>query len=269
MRDGACSIVEPISHIVNISIITETVPRDFKRAEVVPMFKKGSKLDAGNYRPVSILPILSKVLERAINVQLTDFLEKNSLLHVSQSGFRGGYSTDTCTIDLTDFVKGEISRGKLVGMTLIDVQKAFDTVNHEILLEKMNAMGVSSVEWFRSYLSQRSQCVVIGNSQSDFEDISCGVPQGSILGPQLFLLYINDMVVSTSSCRLCLYADDSALIFSHKDPQLIASTLSKELDSCKKWLIDNKLSLHVGKTECILFGSEKKFKEGGGFRCNV
>ena len=109
LRDGANGIVEPISHIVNISIITETVPSDFKRAKVVPMFKKGSKLDAGNYRPVSILPILSKVLERAVNVQLTDFLEKNSLLHVGQSGFRGGYSTDTCTIDLTDFVKGEIS----------------------------------------------------------------------------------------------------------------------------------------------------------------
>ena len=122
----------------------------------------------------------------------------------------------------------------MVGMTLIDLCKAFDTVNHDILLEKMAAMGVSSVEWFRSYLSHRSQCVTIGSFQSDFVEISCGVPQGSILGPQLFLLYINDMIVSTTNCKLSLYADDSALIFSHTDPAVIASTLSNELSSCKR-----------------------------------
>ena len=260
LRDAAPVIVEPISHIINISILTETVPDDFKRAKVTPLYKKGSKLDVGNYRPVSILPVLSKLLEKVVNTQLTEFLEKNSILLSNQSGFRGRFSTDTCTIDLTDYVKSEISCGRMVGMTLIDLCKAFDTVNHDILLEKMAAMGVSSVEWFRSYLSQRSQCVTIGDFQSDFVAISCGVPQGSILGPQLFLLYINDMIVSTTNCKLSLYADDSALIFSHTDPTVIASTLSNELSSCKSWLIDNKLSLHVGKTECILFGSPKRLK---------
>ena len=214
---------------------------------------------------MSILPVLSKILERVVNSQLTDFLEKNGILLSNQSGFRGKFSTDTCTIDLTDYVKSEISSGKMVGMTLIDLCKAFDTVNHDILIEKLAAIGVSSIEWFKSYLAARSQCVVSSNSQSDFEDISCGVPQGSILGPQLFLIYINDMVVSTTDCKLSLYADDSALIFSHTDPAVIASTLSRELSECKRWLVDNKLSLHVGKTECILFGSPRRLKKVSGF----
>ena len=260
LKDGADSIVEPISHIVNLSIRTETVPDVFKSAKVTPLFKKGSKLETGNYRPVSILPVLSKILERAVNHQLTEYLERRGLLFKGQSGFRGKYSTDTCTIDLTDYVKGEISRGNMVGMVMIDLQKAFDTVNHEVLLEKMEAMGITSIQWFRSYLSHRNQCVSVDGEVSDFLEISCGVPQGSILGPQLFLLYINDMVSSVENCRLLLYADDSALIYSHKSYEVIARMLSTDLSSCKQWLIDNKLSLHVGKTESILFGTSKRLK---------
>ena len=243
-----------------MSILSETVPSDFKNAKVIPLFKKGSKLEPGNYRPVSILPVLSKVLERAVNSQLTTFLEQNGILFENQSGFRGKYATDTCTIELTDYVKGEMSKGNLVGMVLIDLQKAFDTVDHSILISKLEAIGVSSVEWFRSYLSDRKQCVAVDGEQSDFLPITCGVPQGSILGPQLFLLYINDMHVSLSGCKLALYADDSALIFSHSDPSFIASVLSRNLTECKQWLVDNRLSLHVGKTECIVFGSPRRLR---------
>jgi hypothetical protein len=257
LKDGACSIVKPVSHIVNISIITETVPLCFKQARVVPLFKKGSKLDPGNYRPVSILNVLSKILERAVHGQLKEFLERRDLLYRNQSGFRGKFSTDSCLIGLSDFVKGEMGRGNMVGMVLIDLQKAFDTVDHEILLKKLNAMGVTSVSWFRSYLSERRQCVVVNGRSSDFMEVTCGVPQGSILGPQLFLIYVNDMQISLN-CGLALYADDSALIFSHKDGGVIADRLGSELSSCKRWLIDNKLSLHVGKTECLLFGSSKR-----------
>ena len=201
-----------------------------------------------------------------MNCQLTEYLERKGLLFDGQSGFRGKYSTDTCTIDLTDYVKGEISRGNLVGMVLTDLQKAFDTVNHDVLLEKMQAMGITSIEWFRSYLSHRNQCVSIDGENSDFLEISCGVPQGSILGPQLFLLYINDMASSVENCRLLLYADDSALVYSHKSHDVIASTLSQDLGSCKQWLVDNKLSLHVGKTESILFGSNNRLKDAREFR---
>ena len=169
------------------------------------------------------------------------------------------FSTDTRLTGLTDFIRAEMGHGRMVGLVLIDLQKAFDTVDHVILLEKLKAIGVSSAAWFRSYLADRSQCVEVNNVRSSFRSISCGVPQGSILGPLLFLVYINDMSASVG-CRLALYADDSALIFSHSDPTIIAGRLSEELTNCRRWLIDNKLSLHVGKTECILIGTQRRLR---------
>ena len=164
LRDGADVIAEPVCHLVNMSILTETVPSGFKSAKVVPLFKKGSKLEPGNYRPVSILNVLSKVLERAVHCQLVDHLKAKNVLYKNQSGFRGSFSTDSCLVGLSDYVKGEMGKGNLVGMVLIDLQKAFDTVDHEILLSKLQAIGVSSVSWFRLYLSDRQQCVEVGNA---------------------------------------------------------------------------------------------------------
>ena len=134
----------------------------------------------------------------------------------------------------------------------------FDTVDHEILYQKLSVMGVVSVGWFHSYLSDRTQMVNVNNTSSDFQKITCGVPQGSIL----FLYYVNDMSMSISGeCKLMLYTDDSAILYSHKDPRVISERLGQELESCSKWLVDNKLSLHLGKTESILFGSKRKLKK--------
>jgi hypothetical protein len=152
-------------------------------------------------------------------------------------------------------------------MVMLDLQKAFDTVNHSILCDKLSAMGVESVEWFRSYLSNRQQVVNINNISSKAMNISCGVPQGSILGPLLFLCYINDMSISVDpECKLLLYADDSAILFSHKDPDHISKKLGKVLESCSNWLVDNKLSLHLGKTECILFGTKRRVNKIENFK---
>ena len=134
-----------------------------------------------SFPPISILNVLSKILERAAHSQLSEYLEKRGLLFENQSGFRGGYSTDSCLIGLTDFIKGEIGKGNMVGMVLIDLQKAFDTVDHNVLREKLRSIGVSSTAWFESYLSDRRQCVDVCGSRSEFLPISCGVPQGSIL----------------------------------------------------------------------------------------
>jgi hypothetical protein len=154
--------------------------------------------------------------------------------------------------------------GNYTGLVLIDLQKAFDTVDHVILCKKLKAMGVASVDWFTSYLSDRKQIVNVNEVDSDPLDVSCGVPQGSILGPLLFLCYVNDMA-SSVECKLLLYADDSALLVSDKDPDHIANRLGNELDSCRQWLVDNKLSLHLGKTECMLFGTKKRLNKVNSF----
>ena len=196
--------------------------------------------------------------------QLVRYLDSKKLFYEYQSGFRNRFSTDTCLINLVDYIKGENKKGNLVGMVLIDLRKAFDTVDEDILLQKLSAMGVTSIDWFRSYLKDREQCTQVDGINSSFLEVTCGVPQGSILGPTLFLCYVNDMS-SSLQCRLSLYADDSALIFSGKNATDIANFLSTEISSCQKWLIDNRLSLHVGKTECVIFGTRKRLKKVGDF----
>ena len=271
VKDSAPIIAEPLSHIINLSIIQGVVPDDLKTARVVPIYKKNDKTDVGNYRPVSILSIISKIMEKAIYDQLEQHLVKKQLLYDFQSGFRHGFSTDTCLVNLTDFIRLQMDKGHLVGMLLLDLQKAFGTVNHSILLMKLQAIGLSNsaLSWFRSYLSDRQQLVEISGTRSSSKRISCGVPQGSILGPLLFLIYVNDMSAVVKN-KLLLYADDSAILVSAKNKSDIEIRLSEDLQSISQWLICNKLSLHLGKTESILFGSKQRLKSNSNLniQCN-
>ena len=261
IRDSASIIAHPLAHIINLSIIQGVVPDDLKLARVVPLFKKNDKTDVGNYRPVSILSVISKVLERVVYNQLEGYLSDKNLLFDYQSGFRRKFSTETCLIHLTDFIRFQMDRSNLVGMLLLDLQKAFDTVDHSILLMKLEALGLnnSAVSWFASYLTDRHQLVDVSGTFSSSAPISCGVPQGSILGPLLFLVYVNDMSAVVKH-KLLLYADDSAILVTGKNKESIENMLSSELDRVSDWLICNKLSLHLGKTESILFGSKVKVK---------
>ena len=252
-----------------MSIIQGSVPDELKSARVVPLYKKNDKTDVGNYRPVSILSIVSKILERVIYDQLEQYLVQNSLLYEYQSGFRHGFSTDTCLIHLTDYIRFQMDKGHFVGMVLLDLQKAFDTVNHSILLMKLRALGLteSSIRWFSSYLSDRRQLVEISCTLSSSANITCGVPQGSILGPLLFLIYVNDMSAVVKN-KLLLYADDSAILVSAKNKCDIENLLSQDLNIVSQWLVCNKLSLHLGKTESILFGSVQRLKKHGNLDIN-
>ena len=210
------------------------LPDDLKRAKIVPIYKKKAKTEPGNYRSVSVLSIMSNVMERVICEQLNDFIEEHDYLYELQSGFRSSYSSDSCLIHLSDHILKQQDKGQYTGMVILDLQKAFDTVNHKILTSKLRAMGVSqaAVNWFVSYLGgrHRVQAVEISGVFSEFRTVTCGVPQGSILGPPLFLIYVNDMKAAVK-CKLLLYADDSALLASSSDVSEIEDVLSRELES--------------------------------------
>ena len=244
-----------------MSLITGKIPQDLKAARVTPLYKKNSTTEAGNYRPVSILSIISKVLEKVVLQQVDGYIKDNNLLFEHQSGFRSSYSTETCLIHLMDWIKSEGDKGNYTGMVLLDLQKAFDTVNHTILLKKLKAIGLNktSVAWFEAYLTDRTQLADVSGTLSPVEKVTCGVPQGSILGPMLFLIYVNDLP-SAVKCKVLLYADDTALLVSGKSVLEIERSLASELQSVRNWLIDNKLSLHLGKTESILFGTKRKLQ---------
>ncbi|MEO1917133.1 MAG: reverse transcriptase family protein, partial [Candidatus Thioglobus sp.] len=252
-----------VTEICNLSIRLSTFPDKCKIAKLKPLFKKGSKTEAKNYRPISLLPLISKIVEKVIYDQTQNFLDKNEILYKYQSGFRSNHSTNSCLSYLSNKVLTSFDQGMLTGMILIDLQKAFDTIDHEILLQKMKYLGFSAatIKWFESYLENRIFKVNVGDEYSNPGDLSCGVPQGSILGPLLFLLYVNDMPLSVS-CDLLLYADDSCLVYTGKDVDEIETQLNNDFNSICDWFVDNKLSIHFGedKTKSIIFGSKQKLR---------
>ena len=200
LKEGAPVLDSPITDLVNLSISLSLFPDDCKIAKLKPLYKKEAKTKPKNYQPISLLPLLSKIIERIIHNQTQEFLDKNNILYKYQSGFQKHHSTDTCLSYLTDKVKIGFKEGLLTGMVLIDLQKAFDTIDHSILLEKMSCLGFAGKTIARhtlqidkkndstSYLTNRSFIVNVGKEFSSPSKLSLGVPQGSILGPLLFLL---------------------------------------------------------------------------------
>ena len=264
LKDGTSSLAAPIAQLCNLSISLSTFPEQCKIAKLKPLFKKGSSTEPKNYRPISLLPLISKLIEKVIHDQTQTFLADNKILYNYQSGFRKNHSTDSCLSYLNDKILQGFDSGKTTGMILIDLQKAFDTIDHEILIKKLTYIGFSKnyIAWFKSYITNRSFIVNVENDYSDPGQLLCGVPQGSILGPLLFLLYVNDMPQAIS-CDLLLYADDSVLIFSHKDIDVINQQLNNDFSSLCDWFVDNKLSIHFGedKTKSILFSSKNRIKK--------
>ena len=265
LKAGSPILAYYLTHIFNLSLNSGVVPKCWKRKRVTPLFKKGDADDVNNYRPISILPIPMKVFEKIVHFQVSEFLERNCIISEYQSGFRNGHSTDTAVSFVADYVLGEVAKKKYVGAVLVDLKKAFDTVDHVILLKKLFCYGIRDVpfDWFESYLSDREQCSMVGDSKSSFmPEGKYGVPQGSVLGPFLFLLYINDIFDCIHPITFChLYADDTVIIQSAKDPESLKNGLEMQLEYLSAWFYCNKLSVNTTKTEVIFFGRKQKVKE--------
>ena len=191
-----------LADLFNLSFMTGVFPSVLKIAKVVPVFKKDSKLDYNNYRPIFLLSNIEKILEKLMYKRLYTFLDKKNVIYDLQFGFRQQYSTSHALINITENIRKALDDGDIVCGVFVDLQKAFDTVDHQILLAKLNDYGIHGVsnDWFKSYLSNCHQYVSINVYESGLAAINCGVPQGSVQGPLLFLLYINDLNQAIKSC---------------------------------------------------------------------
>ena len=257
----AASIVAPsLTAIFTKSIITGVYPTEWKMARVTPVFKKGVKSNLNNYRPISVIPVVSKVFEKIVYDQLYQYLNDNQLLSSCQSGFRSLHSTLTALLEATNSWSVNIDNGFLNGVVFIDLKKAFDTIDHEIILRKLSYFGAdqATAKWFQSYLSNRTQRCNVNGNLSSASTVTCGVPQGSILGPLLFLMYINDLPNCLRVAAPRMFADDTSITLSAKTVADLKLAVTSELNNLTCWLRANKLSLNVAKTELIIIGSRQR-----------
>ena len=249
--------------LFNESLFAGKFPEDWKIARIAPIFKSGAKDDRSNYRPISVLPFISRLFEKLIFNQFYEYLDANKSLYEHQSGFRLLHSVATALLASTNDWYLNIDKGKYTGLVFIDLKKAFDTVDHKILLQKMNMYGVTGLEhdWFTSYLKNRKQFCRVDGTSSDVRRINCGVPQGSCLGPLLFLIYINDLPFSLQKSHVSMYADDTAISLSSKSIGELQNDLNLDLLKLQDWLHANKLSLNVVKTQSLVIGSRPNIRK--------
>ena len=251
------NILSAITHIFNQSLDKGYFPTKFKTAKVIPIYKKkGSRSSVENYRPISLLSCLSKVLEKIVSKRMVSFLHKKNFFSKYQFGFRKGLSTSHAISLLVNKITEAMNRKEKTLGIFLDFSKAFDLMDHDILLKKLNSCGIRGIanDWIKSYLTGRKQLVFNnGHWSSTILDITIGTPQRSILGPLLFIIYINDLPNCLEFSSPVLYADDSNLLISHNDPQELIRRGNIDLINVRNWLNKNKLSLNTSKTQAVIF----------------
>lgn len=277
LKSAKFQLVSPLTLLINQTLKTGKFPTLLKIAKVSPIHKKGDEKLLDNYRPISLLSTFSKVFEKAIYLQLYEYFTSNSLLYGAQYGFRTGHSTDLAAVNLVDDILNLIEADDIPFSVFIDLSKAFDTLNYSILLYKLQHYGLDrrSLTLLESYLTNREQFVNYNGSSSTNLKIKTGVPQGSILGPLLFIIYINDISNSTQCLKTLSYADDTTLTGSVNSITLkypnvaISDAINIELQKISDWLLVNKLSLNVNKSKFMIFHSAQKFVDFSQFNLSI
>ena len=229
-----------------------------KNAVIRAIHKKGDSEDITNYRPISILPTLSKVIERAATDQLVQHLETNNLLSENQHAYRKGHSAKTCLIEVVDYIYKLIDQKRYTAIASLDLSKAFDSINHSLILQKLSNMDMSEniLLWVQSYLSNREQRTKFSSHTSNKEPITSGVPQGSIIGPLLFLCFINDLPsIFQDKCKMVAYADDTQLIVDAKTLPQLVTKLEEIITLAQKWYTQNSMKNNIGKTEILIMNT--------------
>lgn len=254
----ADSIASPFSRFINISLSKGIFPSMWKLANVIPIFKKDDRQLKVNYRPVSLLISLSKISEKIVFIRLYNFLLEIHFLSPFQSGFRPGDSTVNQLVFMVHKIYEALELGKEIRMVFLDISKAFDKVWHKGLLRKLESLGVRDplLKWIKSYLTGRKQRVIIDGQSSDWKQIEAGVPQGSVLGPLLFLIYINDITCDLQ-CNCFLYADDTCLFEVVDEPDLTAAKLNNDLERINAWTCDWRVTINPGKTKSMTFSAKR------------
>ena len=255
MKTLDTKICAPLQKIFNLSMKSGVHPDILKLSKTIPVYKKGSRLLVSNYRPISLLSNLNKILEKIVHKKIYTFLEDNKSIYSLQFGFRKKHSADDALIKITETIRNALDNNKIACGIYVDLQKAFDTVNHDILLAKMEHYGIRGIanNWFSSYLTNRSQYVSILGYDSKTKQLNHGVPQGSVLGPLLFLIYINDLHFAIKHCNVFHFADDTNLLKIDNPSKKMEKMINADLKTLYNWLLANKISLNCDKTEIIFF----------------
>jgi hypothetical protein len=259
LREATPVIASTIRKIFNLSLSTGIFPTSWKLANVVPIYKKAEDFLTSNYRPISLLSILAKVFERVVFKYLFNYFRDNFMISLWQSGFLPGTSTVTQLVEIYDQFCKAVSAGKDIRVVFMDISKAFDRVWHEGLIYKLKGHGIKGtlLRWIQSYLADRKQRVIINGAKSEWGSIKAGVPQGSVLGPLLFLIFINDITYVIRHCKIRLFADDTCLYIEVDDPEEAAQALNADLSNIQTWADRWLITFSPPKTEDMLITNKR------------